>query len=461
MHEAAHAPCCLSNAPRRLPTARRRARSTTASSPRSAARRSPARGRRPRRPLARRPACGTSTCTSPSGRSPQQRLDCLGSGIRGARAAVARRRAIASTPSGRGPFVGCGFRDGLWPDAPTRRAARRGVGDASRSCSSAATCTACWLNTRGARAVRSRGPPTGLLREDDAFDVTRHARRGRPTTCSTRGRVTRGTPPQPRGVVGIVDLEMDWNLDAWARRIARRATTRCASSSASTRSTSTGRSTRGLRTGERIDDAAHGRPLQGAHRRLAQHPHRVLLRRLPGSSTASAAACSRCRPTSSSRSCARRVAAGIVARRARDRRPRELARARRLRGGRRAAAASSTPSSSPTATSPRFAALGVDGERAARARDGRPRCRRPLLGGPHRPRLRAAQSCSTPGATLRARLGRARVARSTRGSRWRRPSAARATGGSRGIRSSASRSARRSRHRRARRSRSVSPPTSS
>lgn len=116
------------------------------------------------------------------------------------------------------PLVGVGFRDGLWADAPTRDvldAASGGVPVVLMS----GDLHSVWLNSAALGDHGFADHPTGLLVEDDAFEVTRRV--GVVTDdqldawCAEAGRQAAA-----RGVVGIIDLEMDWALDTWQRRMA-------------------------------------------------------------------------------------------------------------------------------------------------------------------------------------------------------------------------------------------------
>ena len=132
-----------------------------------------------------------------------------------------------------------------------------------------------------------------------------------PTTCSTAGSPMPRAGAAARGVVGVVDYEMRWNRDAWARRAAgglRRAARR---RSASTRSTSIARSPRGSAPATRCPapTGSSRSAAQGDHRRLAQHAHRVVLRPVsrPRARRAPVRRSRPCRTTSSCRSCAART----------------------------------------------------------------------------------------------------------------------------------------------------------
>jgi predicted amidohydrolase YtcJ len=76
---------------------------------------------------------------------------------------------------------------------------------------------AVWLNSAALVEHGHAGHPTGLLREEVAFEVTRRIAQV-PTDELDRAVIEAGHAAAKRGVVGIVDLEMDWQLDAWTRR---------------------------------------------------------------------------------------------------------------------------------------------------------------------------------------------------------------------------------------------------
>ena len=116
------------------------------------------------------------------------------------------------------PYVVNGFRDGLWPDAPNLA----DLDDASTThpiVVVSGDLHAVWLNSAALALYDRAGHPTGLLREDDAFEITRLIN-SIPDTIVDAGAIAAGHAAAARGVVGIVDLEMNWNLDVWKRRIA-------------------------------------------------------------------------------------------------------------------------------------------------------------------------------------------------------------------------------------------------
>lgn len=127
------------------------------------------------------------------------------------------RHPDTSADADAGPLVGYGFRDGLWSDAP-HRALLDTVTGARPVVLVSADLHCCWLNSAALAQYGRADHPTGLLREDDCFAVTRTL--GAVETETLDGWV-RDTAKAAAacGVVGVVDLEMAWNVDDWTRRI--------------------------------------------------------------------------------------------------------------------------------------------------------------------------------------------------------------------------------------------------
>jgi predicted amidohydrolase YtcJ len=130
-------------------------------------------------------------------------------------AETARRIADAMRPGVAGPFIAVGFRDALWADAPN-------LVDLDGASTSPIVVVSgdlhsVWLNTAALEQFGYSGHPTGLLREDDAFRVT-----GLIDTVAEDlldgWADAAARAAAARGVVGIVDYEMAWNLDTWTRR---------------------------------------------------------------------------------------------------------------------------------------------------------------------------------------------------------------------------------------------------
>lgn len=117
-------------------------------------------------------------------------------------------------PDGR--RVGAGFRDALWPEPPTLALLDAATGDVPTYLINADVHSV-WLNSA---ALRREGFPldeVGILREAPAFEISRRLNAVAAEVADPL--VERmAQDAAARGVVGIVDLDMAWNEDAWARR---------------------------------------------------------------------------------------------------------------------------------------------------------------------------------------------------------------------------------------------------
>jgi predicted amidohydrolase YtcJ len=115
------------------------------------------------------------------------------------------------------PIVAYGFRDGLWRDAPDRRLLD-GAAPGLQIAVISADLHAVWCSTALLSRVGPGDHPTGLLREHEAFAVT--GALGVVADDVLDGYVADAAEAAAaRGVVGVVDLEMVFGLDRWARRI--------------------------------------------------------------------------------------------------------------------------------------------------------------------------------------------------------------------------------------------------
>jgi predicted amidohydrolase YtcJ len=121
-------------------------------------------------------------------------------------------RANAEPPA---PFVAVGFRDGLWPDTPTAAALDIASADPIVAVSGDLHCV--WLNSAALRLYGYPVSASGLLREDDAFRVLGLID-SLPGAALDGWADTAARAAAARGVVGIVDYEMSWNLESWTRR---------------------------------------------------------------------------------------------------------------------------------------------------------------------------------------------------------------------------------------------------
>jgi len=117
---------------------------------------------------------------------------------------------------GDGRKVGTGFRDAMWPDAMTLAVLDDATGDVPTYLINADVHSV-WLNSA---ALRREGfaAPDGVLREEPAFEISRRLNAADPAVGDAL--VTRALgEAAARGIVGVVDLDMAWNAEAWARRL--------------------------------------------------------------------------------------------------------------------------------------------------------------------------------------------------------------------------------------------------
>ena len=289
-------------------------------------------------------------------------------------------------------LVGHGFRDALWPDAPHRDLLDPVTG-AVPVVLVAADLHCCWLNSAAAARYGMADHPTGLVRERDWMPIMMDVRS--PAAVLDRWCADAGRAAAARGVVGIVDYEAPWQLDAWAARIAggadalrvvasvwpRRWTARTGRSPVVCAAATSCRATGGLLTMGPLKVVTDGS--LNTRTACCDDPYPGLTgggpRRAAGGTGRAAAAAG-----------AGAAAARDRRGRARDRRPGQrlvldtfAALAGRPRGPPAHRARSAPARRRPGAV--RRARGG--GQRAAGARARRPRRRRPALGGAHRPRL--------------------------------------------------------------------------
>ncbi|WP_235856925.1 amidohydrolase [Occultella glacieicola] len=134
---------------------------------------------------------------------------------------VADRLAERPSPPG-GPahaaLDGFGFRDGLWPDAPTLAALDAVAGEVPVILVSGDVHSA-WVNGAGARLLGVHVGADGMIREGPWFQASRdyeEAPEHRREALVARA----AWAAAARGVTGVVDLEMADNVAAWQDRIA-------------------------------------------------------------------------------------------------------------------------------------------------------------------------------------------------------------------------------------------------
>lgn len=146
-----------------------------------------------------------------------QRVD-LGPAASAREAAEIIGAAVETGVGEAGLVIGAGFRDGLWPDAPNLADLDRVTG-ALPAVLVSGDLHAVWLNSAALGVYGHVGHPTGLLSEDDAFEVEKQLGTVPDDTIDAWARAAASAAAR-RGVVGVVDLEMAWNLEHWQRRIA-------------------------------------------------------------------------------------------------------------------------------------------------------------------------------------------------------------------------------------------------
>lgn len=118
-------------------------------------------------------------------------------------------------PDGR--RIGTGFRDALWIDRPTLEVLDAATGEVPSYLINADVHSV-WLNSAALRREGFAPDGVGILREEPAFEISRRLNAVEPAQSDPL--VTRmAQDAASRGVVGIVDLDMAWNEDAWVRRL--------------------------------------------------------------------------------------------------------------------------------------------------------------------------------------------------------------------------------------------------
>lgn len=138
--------------------------------------------------------------------------------LSGARSAAEAAAIIGATPPGTdGIRVGIGFRDGLWVDAPTLPVLDAATGGIPTYLLSA-DLHGMWLNSAAFARSGRDATVDGMLREDAAFEVMRTLDEGDAAGLDASVRDA-AAAAAARGIVGIVDLDMEWNEANWARRI--------------------------------------------------------------------------------------------------------------------------------------------------------------------------------------------------------------------------------------------------
>lgn len=137
-----------------------------------------------------------------------------------ASAAAAAELVAASVRTGADEVVGMGYRDGLWPDRQSVALLDRVAGDVPVVLVSG-DLHSCWVNTAAARrhGLLDEAGETGVLREEHCFRLVRELDDVADDVLDAWV-ADAARAAAARGVVGVVDYEMRWNRDDWARRAA-------------------------------------------------------------------------------------------------------------------------------------------------------------------------------------------------------------------------------------------------
>ncbi|QCB92614.1 amidohydrolase [Cellulomonas shaoxiangyii] len=146
------------------------------------------------------------------------RLDVAGATSAAHAARLVADRFATAPPGPDGLLVGQGFRDGLWPDAPTADLLDAVAGEVPVVLVSGDLHCA-WASTAGLRHLGVPHRASGLVREAEWLD--RMAALDRVGDAATDALVTDALrDAAARGVVGVVDLEIADNRAVWRRRSA-------------------------------------------------------------------------------------------------------------------------------------------------------------------------------------------------------------------------------------------------
>lgn len=132
--------------------------------------------------------------------------------------ADAARRVAASPVLPDGRRVGAGYRDALWHERPTVALLDELTGDTPTYLLNA-DAHSMWLNSAAQRREGVATGADGILREEPAFAVSKRLNAVEPEVAD-RLVARMAKDAAARGIVGIVDLDMAWNEESWARRIA-------------------------------------------------------------------------------------------------------------------------------------------------------------------------------------------------------------------------------------------------
>lgn len=116
-----------------------------------------------------------------------------------------------------GRRIGTGFRDALWPDTPLIAVLDAATGDTPAYLINADVHSV-WMNSAAFRREGMVPDESGMLREEPAFEISRRLNAADPEV-GDRLVASALHKASAKGIVGIVDLDMAWNAEAWSRRL--------------------------------------------------------------------------------------------------------------------------------------------------------------------------------------------------------------------------------------------------
>ncbi|HYJ68165.1 MAG TPA: amidohydrolase family protein [Nocardioidaceae bacterium] len=131
---------------------------------------------------------------------------------------VVAERLRSEPPADGATLEGYGFRDALWSDAPHRDLLDAVAPDVPVVLA-AWDLHSCWVNSAAAHRYGVADHPTGVLRETEWYPIAERLR-AVPTEVLDGWVADAVRAAAARGVVGVVELEMSWQLDTWVRRVA-------------------------------------------------------------------------------------------------------------------------------------------------------------------------------------------------------------------------------------------------
>lgn len=131
-------------------------------------------------------------------------------------AAEAAQLMASAAPLPDGRLVGAGMRDALWADEPSLGLLDAACGERPAYLINMDV-HSIWMNSAAFRREGFTPVTDGMLREEDAFEISRRLNTADDATADAAVHRA-GERAAARGITGIVDFDMAWNAAAWQRR---------------------------------------------------------------------------------------------------------------------------------------------------------------------------------------------------------------------------------------------------